>query len=106
MPLASSDYRRFRVESAAPYGWVVYCEGSRRTHFFGSESLAVLCARLWARAEAPSMLHVVDLSGQVTRQWVFPARNAGRPSKTGRPRSNPFPRKGQPPGDSILGSSE
>jgi hypothetical protein len=70
MPLGQ-DVCIFRVESAAPYGWVVYCEGSRKTHFFGSESLAVLCARLWARATAPSRLDVKDLSGRVTQQWVF-----------------------------------
>jgi hypothetical protein len=70
MPLAR-QYQHFRVESAAPYGWVVYCAGTGQTHFFSSEVLAVLCARLWARAKAPSMLDVVDLSGSVTQQWTF-----------------------------------
>ena len=73
------DVRQFCVESAAPYGWVVYCEGSRQTHFFGSENLAVLCARLWARAKAPSRLDVKDLSGKVTRQWVFDDESDGGP---------------------------
>lgn len=79
------DVRKFRVESAAPYGWVVYCEGTRKTHFFGSESLAVLCARLWARAKAPSLLDVRDLSGRVIQQWEFGAEAGGAAHSAQRP---------------------
>jgi len=74
MPI-TPRYRRFRVESAEPYGWVVYLAGRRRTHFFGSQSLALLCAKLWAKASAPSRLDVVDLAGQTTAHWVYPAPN-------------------------------
>lgn len=70
MPL-SAEHFRLRVESAEPYGWVVYREGARRTQFFGQQDLAFQCAKRWARAQAPSTLDVVDLAGQVTGHWVF-----------------------------------
>ncbi len=78
MPLASEPLR-FRVESAEPYGWVVYRQGSRQTQFFGYQDEAVLCARRWAHAQAPSMLDVVDLAGQVTEHCVFEGRPTPQP---------------------------
>jgi hypothetical protein len=65
------EYRRFRVESAEPYGWVVYLEGTRRTHFFMARSLALSLAKLWAQALPPSKVQLVDLSGRVTQEWTF-----------------------------------
>ena len=76
MPRAQ-DYRRFRVESAEPYGWVVYLQGEHRTHFFGAQSLAVMYAKLWANSRAPSLVDVVDLNGRTTVQWLFPTRFVG-----------------------------
>jgi hypothetical protein len=68
------EYRRFRVESAEPYGWVVYLEGTRRTHFFMARGLALSLAKLWAQAIPPSKVQLVDLSGRVTQEWTFQAR--------------------------------
>jgi len=65
------EYRRFRVESAEPYGWVVYLEGSPRTHFFMARTLALSIAKLWAQALPPSKVQLVDLSGRVTQEWTF-----------------------------------
>jgi len=68
------DYRCFRVESAEPYGWVVYLEGTRRTHFFMARGLALSLAKLWAQAIPPSKVQLVDLTGRVTQEWTFRAR--------------------------------
>jgi hypothetical protein len=68
------EYRCFRVESAEPYGWVVYLEGTRRTHFFMARGLALSLAKLWAQAIPPSKVQLVDLSGRVTQEWTFRAR--------------------------------
>jgi hypothetical protein len=68
------DYRCFRVESAEPYGWVVYLEGTRRTHFFMARGLALSLAKLWAQAIPPSRVQLVDLNGRVTQEWTFRAR--------------------------------
>jgi hypothetical protein len=65
------EYRRFRVESAEPYGWVVYLEGTPRTHFFMARGLALSLAKLWAQALPPSKVQLVDLSGRVTQEWTF-----------------------------------
>jgi len=55
----------FRVESAEPYGWIVYLDGFEKTHFFTSRSLALMYAREWAKVNAPSVIQVTCLSGQV-----------------------------------------
>ena len=68
------EYRCFRVESAEPYGWVVYLEGTRRTHFFMARGLALSLAKLWAQAIPPSKVQLVDLNGRVTQEWTFRAR--------------------------------
>lgn len=57
----------FRVESAEPYGWIVYLDGFARTHFFTSRSLALTYARDWAKVNAPSLIVVVGADGQVER---------------------------------------
>jgi hypothetical protein len=67
-------YRCFRVESAEPYGWVVYLEGTRRTHFFMARGLALSLAKLWAQAIPPSKVQLIDLSGRVSQEWTFRAR--------------------------------
>ena len=71
---AALEYRCFRVESAEPYGWVVYLEGTRRTHFFMARGLALSLAKLWAQAIPPSKVQLVDLTGRVTQEWTFRAR--------------------------------
>ena len=71
---ADQEYRRFRVESAEPYGWVVYLEVTRRTHFFMARGLALSLAKLWAHDIPPSKVQLVDLSGRVTQEWTFKAR--------------------------------
>ena len=54
----------FRVESAQPYGWIVYLDGSAKTHFFVSGSLALTYAREWAKVNAPSVILVVGPDGR------------------------------------------
>jgi hypothetical protein len=58
----------FRVESAQPYGWIVYLAGFPKTHLFVGRSLALMYAREWAKAHAPSVIQLVDSSGQVDRE--------------------------------------
>jgi len=55
----------FRVESAQPYGWIVYLDGHAKTHFFVSHSLALMYAREWAKANPPSVLVVVGPDGRI-----------------------------------------
>jgi len=55
----------FRVESAQPYGWIVYLDGHAKTHFFASHRLALMYAREWAKANPPSMLVVVGPDGKI-----------------------------------------
>ncbi len=69
-----SQWRCFRIESAEPYGWVVYLEGTRRAHFFVGRSIAVMLAKLFAQALAPSRVRLVDLSGRVTEVWAYAPR--------------------------------
>ena len=61
-----ADVNVFRVESAQPYGWVVYLDGHAKTHFFASHTLALMYAREWAKANPPSVLVVVDLTERLT----------------------------------------
>jgi hypothetical protein len=68
------EYQCFRVESAEPYGWVVYLEGTRRTYFFMARGLALSLAKLWAQAVPPSKVQLVDLAGRVTQEWTFGTR--------------------------------
>jgi hypothetical protein len=55
----------FRVESAQPYGWIVYLDGHAETHFFASHRLALMYAREWAKANPPSVLVVVGPDGKI-----------------------------------------
>ena len=57
----------FRVESAEPYGWIVYLDGFAKTHFFTGRSLALSYARDWAKVNAPSVIVVVGADGKVER---------------------------------------
>ena len=63
----------FRVESAQPYGWIVYLEGSAKTHFFVSGSLARAYAREWAKVNAPSVILVVGPDGRIDLQQTYAA---------------------------------
>jgi hypothetical protein len=70
----------FRVESAQPYGWIVYLDGFPETHFFASRSLAIRYARDWAERNAPSEIHVVGSSGLIEhRQTYASPRSSGGP---------------------------
>lgn len=68
-PAASQQHAEranvFRVESAQPYGWIVYLDGFAKTHFFVSRGLALVYAREWAKVNAPSVIVVVGPDGQV-----------------------------------------
>ena len=64
--------RVFRVESAQPYyGWTAYLEGFAETHHFMSRSLALMYAREWAKANAPSVIQVVGLDGHVELELTY-----------------------------------
>jgi len=63
----------FRVESAQPYGWIVYLEGSAKTHFFVSGSLARAYAREWAKVNAPSVIYVVGPDGRSELHQTYAA---------------------------------
>jgi hypothetical protein len=68
----ASGTKVFKVESAQPYGWVVSMEESQaKPHFFINRALATNYARLWARANAPSVLRLVDLQGKTMREWSY-----------------------------------
>jgi hypothetical protein len=64
----------FRVESAEPYGWIVYLDGFAKTHFFISRSLALTYARDWAKVNAPSLIVVVGADGKVERYQTVTSR--------------------------------
>ena len=76
----SHEYRCFRVESAEPYGWVVYLEGNgaetARSHFFVGRSIAIALAQLFAEALSPCRVRLVDLSGRITDEWTVAPRLA------------------------------
>jgi hypothetical protein len=63
----------FRVESAQPYGWIVYLDGHAKTHFFVSHSLALMYAREWAKANPPSVLVVVGPDGKIDVSETYAA---------------------------------
>lgn len=69
----------FRVESAQPYGWIVYLDGHAKTHFFVSHALALMYAREWAKANPPSVLVVVGPDGKidVSEIYAVPAVRVG-----------------------------
>jgi hypothetical protein len=72
----------FRVESAEPYGWIVYLDGFSKTHFFASRSLALMYAREWAKANAPSVIQVVALNGRVELDETHDARKLIEPPRS------------------------
>jgi hypothetical protein len=63
----------FRVESAQPYGWIVYLEGHAQTHFFASYSLSLIYAREWAKANPPSVILVVGPDGKMAVSQTYSA---------------------------------
>ena len=69
----------FRVESAEPYGWIVYLDGFAKTHFFTGRSLALTYARDWAAANALSVIVVVGADGKVERHQTVISRVSWRP---------------------------
>ena len=64
-PQNTGRVRVFRVESAQPYGWIVYLDGHSETHFFASYSLSLIYAREWAKANPPSVILVVGPDGKM-----------------------------------------
>jgi Uncharacterized protein conserved in bacteria (DUF2188) len=79
----SPAVRVFRVESAQPYGWIVYLDGFPETHFFASRSLAISYARDWAKRNAPSEIHVLGPGGLIEHR-----RNYGSPRSSDGPVSS------------------
>ena len=63
----------FRVESAQPYGWIVYLDGHAQTHFFASHALALMYAREWAKTNRPSVILLVGLDGKIDVLQSFAA---------------------------------
>lgn len=69
---ADGSVKVFKVESAQPYGWIVSMEDSAaKPHFFINRALATNYARLWARANSPSVLRVVDRHGRTIKEWSY-----------------------------------
>jgi hypothetical protein len=69
---ADRSIKVFKVESAQPYGWTVSMEDSvSKPHFFVNRALATNYARLWARANSPSVLRLVDLHGRTIKEWSY-----------------------------------
>jgi hypothetical protein len=55
-----------------PYGWTIRLESSAQSpHFFANRQLAINYARLWAKANRPSLLQRVASVGAVTRAWSY-----------------------------------
>ncbi len=54
------------------YGWTVYA-GARpeERQFFVAKSLALTYAQLWAEANRPSKLQLLDRHGAVDREWSY-----------------------------------
>lgn len=63
--------RVFRVESAQPYGWIVYLDGFPKTHLFVGRPLALMYAREWAKANVPSVIQVVGSGGKLEREETY-----------------------------------
>ena len=63
----------FRVESAQPYGWIVYLDGFAKTHFFVGRSLALVYAREWAKVNAPSVIVVLGPDAQIDVDQTYTA---------------------------------
>ena len=54
------------------YGWVVYAEQRPDgRQFFVAKSLALTYAQLWAEANRPSKLQLLDRHGAVDREWLY-----------------------------------
>jgi hypothetical protein len=54
------------------YGWVACAEDRPDdSQFFASKSLALTYAQLWAEANRPSKLQLLDRHGEVTREWSY-----------------------------------
>ena len=69
---AVKSVKVFKVESVQPYGWVVsMTDSAAKPHFFINRALATNYARLWAKANCPSVLRVVDIQGKVVREWSY-----------------------------------
>lgn len=62
----------FTVAPTDPYGWTIRLESSAHApHFFANRQLAINYARLWAKANRPSILQLVARDGAVTREWSY-----------------------------------
>ena len=69
---AVKSVKVFKVESAQPYGWVVsMSDSATKPHFFINRALATNYARLWAKANSPSVLRVIDLQGKTLKEWSY-----------------------------------
>jgi hypothetical protein len=69
----------FRVESAQPYGWIVYLDGFPKTHLFVGRALALMYAREWAKANVPSVIQVAGSGGQLEREETYGDAKLPRP---------------------------
>lgn len=69
---AAARIKVFTVAPTDPYGWTIRLESSaQRSHFFANRQLALNYARLWAKANRPSILQLVDHGGAVAREWSY-----------------------------------
>ncbi|MCZ7563636.1 MAG: DUF2188 domain-containing protein [Burkholderiales bacterium] len=69
----------FMVKPTTPHGWTVYIDGRSEAHYFTSKSLALTYGRMWARANPPSLLVLLDKDGEITSHWKFAQSPLPRP---------------------------
>jgi hypothetical protein len=46
-------------------------QGVEKPHSFVDRSLAIGYAKMWAAANAPSTVRVLDSTGSVVREWTY-----------------------------------
>ena len=69
---AAARVKVFTVAPTDPYGWTIRLESSTQPpHFFANRELALNYARLWAKANRPSILQLVTRDGAITREWSY-----------------------------------
>jgi hypothetical protein len=81
-PRRTGEAKVFRVESVGPLGWLTYLVGDPKTYGLSTQRLATAHAQKLARENRPSVVVVIDASGNVIQRWEFPAADqtsAGRP---------------------------
>lgn len=59
------------VRPRAKLRWEVIMDGLERSHLFADRRLAVSYAKMWAGANSPSAVRVLNSDGGLEREWNF-----------------------------------